>query len=101
TNSVGSSKVPDTWSWLSLPKSTGINSACLTRRNASRKWLTKSGMNGTNLQGRIDMPTRIKSRDQIIRKIDLAHKRIAKLKTKAQEAMDSEQLFLGSDLNES
>lgn len=47
------------------------------------------------------MPTILKSRDQILRKIDLAHKRIAKLKTLAQEALDSEQLFLGSDLNES
>jgi hypothetical protein len=46
------------------------------------------------------MPTVLKSREQIIRKIDLAHKRIAKLKTLAQDALDSEQLFLGSDVNE-
>lgn len=46
------------------------------------------------------MPTILKSREQILRKIDLANARIKKLKTLAQDALDSEQLFLGSDVNE-
>jgi hypothetical protein len=43
------------------------------------------------------MPTRYKSRDKIIRAIDVANKRREKLKVKAQEALDEEELLRGTD----